>query len=229
MVAKFLSLFVNPRLLLGAFILAVVAFMLHWAFDRGVLSERERLMPRLEAFEARAYQAEGLLGRARTQAERQARAHEAALEALVRDHAALRSQSAEALDRAERNARQLKGKLHDILSLVTPQADRACLVPAGFVWLHDVSARERGDSASAAEGASVSERGPPNADSPSGIALSAVAATVSANYAECHTRLEVLDAWQLWYANALAAWRRAATLQGDFALSDPPTPERSRP
>lgn len=71
---------------------------------------------------------------------------------------------------------------------VTPAADSRCVVPRGFVWLLDSAAT--GDALpGAATGA---------ADAPSGLALSAVAGSVSANYTGCRANAARLIALQTW-------------------------------
>lgn len=71
---------------------------------------------------------------------------------------------------------------------VTPQADAACVVPAGFVRLHDAAA--------AAEPV-PSPAGAADAR-PSGVALSAVAGTVADNYTTCQATAAQLIALQDW-------------------------------
>ncbi|UVS99055.1 hypothetical protein [Burkholderia glumae] len=68
---------------------------------------------------------------------------------------------------------------------VDREADRACVVPVGFVRVHDGAA------------ANVPVGDPRSADAaPSGIALSAVAETVASNYTLCHENAEQLMALQ---------------------------------
>ncbi|MDY7792159.1 hypothetical protein U0E10_30130 [Burkholderia ubonensis] len=68
---------------------------------------------------------------------------------------------------------------------VDREADRACVVPAGFVRVHDAAV------------ANVPVGDPGSADAaPAGIALSAVAATVASNYTTCHENAEQLIALQ---------------------------------
>ena len=70
---------------------------------------------------------------------------------------------------------------------VPAQADAACLVPRGFVRLHDA----------AAEGVVPEPAG--NSDAaPAGVALSAVAGTVAENYTACRANAEQLSALQSW-------------------------------
>lgn len=68
---------------------------------------------------------------------------------------------------------------------VDREADRACVVPVGFVRVHD----------GAASNVPVGDPGSADA-APSGIALSAVAATVAGNYTTCHENAEQLIALQ---------------------------------
>ena len=70
---------------------------------------------------------------------------------------------------------------------VPAQADAACVVPRGFVRLHDA----------AAQGVVPEPTG--NSDAaPAGVALSAVAGTVAENYTACRANAEQLSALQSW-------------------------------
>ena len=70
---------------------------------------------------------------------------------------------------------------------VPVQADAACTINRGFVRLHDAAAAgELPEPARDADAASA------------GIALSAVAGTVAANYQTCHENAEQLRALQVW-------------------------------
>jgi hypothetical protein len=71
---------------------------------------------------------------------------------------------------------------------VTAQADNRCIVPRGFVRLHDAAAAGTELPASAGS----------TADAPSGVALSAVARVVSGNYTACRATAERLIALQAW-------------------------------
>ena len=74
---------------------------------------------------------------------------------------------------------------------VTKIADSRCIVPVGFVRLHD----------SAASGVLVVPGPAADADdAASGVALSAVAGTVAGNYGSCHADQERLKALQGWVA-----------------------------
>lgn len=82
---------------------------------------------------------------------------------------------------------------------VPVEVDRQFSVPAGFVRLHDLAAA--GD----AEAAFPDGPGQP-ADAPSGVALSAVAATVVDNYGTCHGLRAQVIGWQSWYWAQRKAW-----------------------
>jgi hypothetical protein len=70
---------------------------------------------------------------------------------------------------------------------VPVQADAACTINRGFVRLHDAAAAgELPEPARDADAAAA------------GIALSAVAGTVAANYQTCHENAEQLRALQAW-------------------------------
>ena len=73
---------------------------------------------------------------------------------------------------------RLKGDtiIKEVPRYVPVQADAACVVPRGFVRLHD-----------AAAAGAVPDPDTGDADAaPAGVALSAVASTVAANYTDCH-------------------------------------------
>jgi len=77
---------------------------------------------------------------------------------------------------------------------VPVQADAACTINRGFVRLHDAAAAgELPDSARDSDAAAT------------GIALSAVAETVAANYQTCHENAEQLRALQEWARGATPA------------------------
>lgn len=70
---------------------------------------------------------------------------------------------------------------------VPVQADAACTINSGFVRLHDAAAGELPEPARDADATAT------------GIALSAVAGTVAANYQTCHENAEQLRALQTWF------------------------------
>jgi len=77
---------------------------------------------------------------------------------------------------------------------VPVQADAACTINRGFVRLHDAAAAgELPEPARDADAAAT------------GIALSAVAGTVAANYQTCHENAEQLRALQAWVSEMTSA------------------------
>ena len=77
---------------------------------------------------------------------------------------------------------------------VPAQADAACTINRGFVRLHDAAAAgELPEPARDADAAAT------------GIALSAVAGTVAANYQTCHENAEQLRALQTWVGDMASA------------------------
>jgi len=77
--------------------------------------------------------------------------------------------------------------IKEIPVYVPVQADAACSIKRGFVRLHDAAvADELPEPARDADAAAA------------GIALSAVAGTVAANYQTCHENAEQLRALQAW-------------------------------
>lgn len=108
---------------------------------------------------------------------------------LESSHAAL-EQSQRALELARRTAKvvtEYVDRVHvvrergetlikEIPVYVTADADAACIVPSGFVRLHDA----------AAQGVKLAGTAGSSDAASSGIALSALAATTVDNYASCH-------------------------------------------
>lgn len=83
---------------------------------------------------------------------------------------------------------------------VSKAADNACVVPAGFVRVHDAGAANLPVAA-----------GPGVADgAASGLALSTVAASVVDNYSQCHANAEQLKALQQWVRESQALLENAA-------------------
>ncbi len=80
---------------------------------------------------------------------------------------------------------------------VPVQADAACTINRGFVRLHDAAAAgELPEPARDADAAAA------------GIALSAVAGTVAANYQTCHENAEKLSALQAWVMEMATSIRK---------------------
>ena len=79
---------------------------------------------------------------------------------------------------------------------VPVQADAACTINRGFVRLHDAAA-----AGELPEPARDADAGP------AGVALSAVATTITTNYQACHESAEQLRALQEWVTEMAAAAR----------------------
>lgn len=86
------------------------------------------------------------------------------------------------VDRVQTVYLQGKTITKEIPVYVTPEADAACVVPAGFVRIHD---------AAAANTAPEPTAGDPDAPAP-GVTLSAIAETVADNYTQYHALGEQL-------------------------------------
>lgn len=90
--------------------------------------------------------------------------------------------------------------IKEVPAYVSPAADAECVVPAGFVRLHDAAAL------GSPTGVPGPARGP--VDAPSGVPLSAVAATVVGNYGVAYDwRAEALS-WRAWYTRQSAEWAK---------------------
>jgi hypothetical protein len=117
--------------------------------------------------------------------------HVVQTQAAVAQKVAVRQQAAQ--DRVRVVTRTIT---KEIPAYVTLEADAGCVVPDGFRRLHD---------AAAAGVLPAAEPPGKSADAPSGLALSAVADTVSRNYGICHETAERLKGWQDWWAGVSAA------------------------
>lgn len=86
--------------------------------------------------------------------------------------------------------------IKEVVRYVPPAADARCIVPVGFVRLHDAAAGQT--ELPPASGGPL--------DAPSGVDLSAVASTVAENYGTAFQwRAEALT-WRAWYRDQKAAW-----------------------
>lgn len=88
--------------------------------------------------------------------------------------------------------------LKEVPFYVTPLADSRCVIPRGFVFLHDAAAAGGAPAVPGGSGGLV--------DSDSGVALSAVGATVAENYGSCHDAFAEVAEWRRWYPEARAWW-----------------------
>lgn len=100
----------------------------------------------------------------------------------------------EYVDRVRVVREKAKTIVKEVPVYVTPEADAACVVPRGFVRVHDGAARN--EVPGPAEGTD---------DAASGVALSAVAEVTAENYGTYHEVAEQLKALQKWVAEQQAA------------------------
>jgi hypothetical protein len=133
---------------------------------------------------------------------------------LAQDHtvaaALVRTQSASsARIAAQDHAAQVRIRtvyrniVREVPTYVTPEAERRAVIPLGFVRLHDAAADGLSASGQGAGGADggpgLAPTAPADVDADSGLKLSDVAATVSANYGTCYVwrqRLLDLQQWE---------------------------------
>lgn len=92
----------------------------------------------------------------------------------------------EYVDRVQVIEKQGKTIIERVPVYVSEKADRACVVPAGFVRLHDAAAH----ALPAPEPAGAAD------EAPTGVGLSAVASTTAGNYAKCNANAEQLKSLQ---------------------------------
>jgi hypothetical protein len=90
------------------------------------------------------------------------------------------------VDRVQEVEAQARTIVKEIPVYVTKDDDSRCVVPVGFVRIHDAAAN--GDAPSARDSNAA----------PSGVELSAVASTVADNYGICRQNSEQLKALQEW-------------------------------
>lgn len=129
-----------------------------------------------------------LVAEAMAQADKAAKASAAISETARRDHAADLARIAD-----------LTTKLQQKVPIyVTPEADRRCVIPAGYVRLRD-AAGAGVDPVPPAAGGSV--------DSDSGLVLSDLAENDVTNAAAFHTAIAEVKAWRGWYAAQADLWK----------------------
>lgn len=100
----------------------------------------------------------------------------------------------EYVDRVRVVREKAKTIVKEVPVYVTPEADAACVVPRGFVRVHDGAARNEVPGPAA-----------DSDDAASGVALSTVAEVTAENYGTYHEVAEQLKALQKWVAEQQAA------------------------
>lgn len=130
-----------------------------------------------------------LVAAAMAKAEKLAKASSAISAAARRDHAA-------DLERINDLTTKLQQK---VPIYVTPEADRRCVIPAGYVRLRD-AAGAGVDPVPAGSGGSL--------DADSGLVLSDLAANDVINAAAFHTCVAEVKAWRGWYPAQADLWSK---------------------
>lgn len=100
--------------------------------------------------------------------------------------------------------------IKEVPKYVTPTSDARCVIPAGFVQVHDATA--------ATNPAPLPGSATGDVDAASGVALSTVAEVVASNNAECVERGRILELWQRWYPASKENYERASALMQGAAL-----------
>lgn len=175
------------------YIVALIAlwFAYNWVYDRGASHQKAiddvqiaELEGKLATATARVVQLTDDLKKVTVAADAQKKADEETVAALKLEAA-----------KAKAKVVYVERVIEHTREVVTPAADRACIVTAGFVWLHDLAAS--GDSVQ--EGSTASSP-PGDVDAASGVLLSEVASGVGLNYNLCRADRDKLRQWQEWYA-----------------------------
>lgn len=191
--------FLTSKLGLSAIVLAGVVFAGYQGYsaiyDAGAQSEKESAAKSIKVTQDEAKKkidkAEADLAQIKKEREKWQADMDAAVKEAKEAQTGIINQLSAKLQAAETRKAALQSKLKELTAYVSPKADSDCVIPNGFVWLHDYSVQKAGPMAGS---------GSKDVDAASGVKLSEIAAVDSANFAECVERGEVIDAWQLWYS-----------------------------
>lgn len=123
-------------------------------------------------------------------------AHERAAEQQAETSAGIIAELKETLKETKALAAAKQPIIKEVKTYVTKQADAQCVIPAGFVSLHNQTLAE-----SVAE---LARSNTGDVDAASGVALSEVAEVTAFNNAECVERGKLIDVWQSWYVKERA-------------------------
>lgn len=165
---------------------------------------------------------QAVVGSLRETVKNQHEANDKALAQLKEDNKKLLSTISGKLDASEAKARKLREALDAQTTIyVTPKADAQCIVPNGFVRLHDLPIEARPSAPTSSESFTIPSGRSEDVDSPSGIALSEVGRTVAYNYTTCEQRKAIIESWQSWYTGSLANWVKAVETQSNFKVAVP--------
>jgi len=202
------------------FILALLGsvwFAYSWAYDRGA-SSRD---PEVVALKVKLSAAEKTIEAAAITAHNQKVAYDSAITVLKAESAVTAAELKTKLDQSLARERKWKeNRYATIPKYITPKADAGCVIPAGFVRLHNLSAAGL-DPSVASEASRVPGSGPETPDSPTTAKLSTVGAVIADNYSECQSRLEVIEGWQMWYSRSFESWRKAIDASKNYVVVAP--------
>ena len=112
-----------------------------------------------------------------------------------------------ALEQALQQKQQTITIVKEVTKYVTVEADAHCVIPRGFVWLHDKSL--------AGENPDVPGSDPGDVDAATDFKLSEVATVTGNNNAECVARGQIIKAWQDWYAKEKRTFEKAQSMIRD--------------
>lgn len=181
-----------------------------WAYNAGKAAQKAIDDPVIASLTHERNMAKDHLETARLNAIAQTEAYDKAVAGLKADNELALAQVSAKLDRSEKRSKLLKEKLDAAIPFyVSPEADAQCVVPVGFIRLHNLSLEGRANPSAPAQGLTIPGSRPKDADAPSGVALSTVGSTVATNYAECEARREIIESWQEWHLKMKAAWESA--------------------
>lgn len=188
-----------------------------WAYDRGVKSQEPEIQRLVSQRDAALNEAHVAYNNAKAQKV----AYDAALTIMRADALITEKALKDLLDKSQAREKKLKENIHAAIpKYVSAKADAGCTVPAGFVRLHNLSAKGL-DPSDAAEASRVPSGGSETADSPTTLKLSTLGATVADNYGECQSRLEVIEGWQMWYSRSFESWAKAIEASKNYVVQVP--------
>jgi hypothetical protein len=111
----------------------------------------------------------------------------------------------EQLKTAEAKKAQVITVTKEVTKYVSKDADLRAPIPAGFVFLHDLSLATDPDS--------VARSKPADVDAPTAVKLSDIARVDAENNAECVLRGKIIDSWIEWYERNQKNWEAAVKAQ----------------
>lgn len=210
--------FIFSRFGAYALIAALIGYSYYLAYDAGKDAKAEWAADKIAAaqkkFDKEKNSLEGKV--AKLEKEKQDwldRADKAVALAKI-EQAALVLDLEQQLRAAQNQKAAVKVVTKEVIRYVSPQADAACTITAGFVWVHDLPLNP-----------GLAGSPPGNVDAPAGIAASEVARIDAENLAECVERGEVINAWQRWYAENKGIFER---VKKESAREVPRSPSADR-